>query len=381
MLNLFNIIFFYFDDVVHERYRCIFPSAKADGTLVLSLEEGVYHVTCFHPLHAWYAPGKTKNGKRNIVFNSKFALDPTNTISLPCGQCVGCRLDRSRRNAVQVSLENQMHEQSIFCTLTYDDEHVPYIVNPDTGEMLQTLKPKDFTLFMKRLRRSIEYHYPNNGKIRFFGCGEYGDKTQRPHFHIIIFGFEPPDKKLYRTTFNGDKLYNSEFLEKCWPKGFINFGSVTFESAAYVARYCMKKITGEMAEDFYQGRCPEFVRSSNRPGIGASWFDKYKDDVYPGDFVVIRDGVKCKPPKYFDKLYEKYFPDSFALIRENRQKKAQDIVHQEIIERDIKLPDSVYSISMRELEKCFYEYEVLPVKEEVCKSKVKRLKRKLEGDD
>lgn len=339
-------------------------------------------MTCFKPIHAWYAPGLTKNGKRNITFDKKYAIDAASSISLPCGQCIGCRLDRSRRHAVQLMLENQMHEKSIFLTFTYDDVHVPYIVDTETGEMLQTLKKEHITLFLKRLRRQIEYHYPANGKIRYFYCGEYGDHTERPHYHMILFGFEPPDKTLYRTTFNGDKLYNSEFLSKCWPKGFVNFGNVTFESAAYVARYICKKITGNMAEEHYRGRCPEFVCMSNRPGIGKSWFDKYKDDVYPQDFVIVRDNVKVKPPKYFDKLYEKYFPDDFALIRAKRQQKGIENVHQEIVNRDIQLSDSfLFNVSLQELEKIFYEYEVLPVKEEVTKSKVKRLKRKLEGDD
>lgn len=334
-------------------------------------------MTCFKPIKAWYAAGLTKNGKRVVVFNSKDAIDPHSSFSVPCNQCIGCRLDRSRRAATQISLENQMHEKSIFLTLTYDDEHVPYIVDPETGEMLQTLKPDDITLFIKRLRRQIEYHYPDNERIRYYLCGEYGGKTERPHYHIILFGFEPNDRVHYKTTFNQDRLYNSDFLSKCWPKGFINYGQVTFESAAYVARYCCKKITGEMAAEHYKGRCPEFVRMSNRPGIGYSWLKKYKSDVYPNDFVIIRGDVKVKPPKYFDKLYEKWFPDKFAVIREKRIKDSINAVHDEIVRRDIDLP-SVELTTIHELERIFYEYEVLPVKEECQKAKIKKLKRPLE---
>lgn len=345
-------------------------------------------MTCFSPVHAWYSPNiKTKDGKKKLVFqkDKKFNIP----INVPCGQCIGCRLEQSRQWAVRVSLENQMHDKSIFCTLTYDDEHIPYIVNPDTGEMLQTLKPIHFTNFIKTLRRQIEYHYPDNGLIRFFGCGEYGSKTERPHFHIIIFGFEPPDKRLYRTTFNGNKLYNSDFLEKCWKYGFINFGSVTFESAAYVARYVTKKITGEMADEHYQGRCPEFVRMSRRPGIGKKWLEKFKGDVYPQDFIVIRDGVKCRPPRYFDKIFEQWFPDQMENIKLLRSENAADLVHNDLAIRSsdsymsekIKFSDRILEKDfLKDLESYFYEYEVLPVKEEVQKAKFKQLKRSLEGD-
>lgn len=336
-------------------------------------------MTCFTPIKAWTAPGFTKNGKRNIVFKAKEAINPHDVFSLPCGQCIGCRLDRSRRAATQISLENLMHDKSIFITLTYDDEHVPYIVHQDTGEMLMTLKPEHMTLFMKRLRRSVAYHYPDNDKLRFYLCGEYGEKSGRPHYHVILFGFSPPDKVLYKTTFRGDKLYNSEFLSKCWSYGFVNFGNVTFESAAYVARYVCKKITGDMSEEHYKGRCPEFVRMSNRPGIGASWLEKYKDDVYPHDYVIIRDGVKVRPPKYFDTLYERWFPDKFSVIKEKRSFDNKKRIHNELVQRDIKIPTVEHGF-LSELEQIFFEYEVLPIKEEITKSKLKRLKRNLEGD-
>lgn len=272
-----------------------------------------------------------------------------------------------------------MHDKSIFMTLTYSDDYVPYIVDSESGEMLQTLKPEHMTLFIKKLRRSVEYHYPNNSKLRFYLCGEYGDKTERPHYHIILFGFEPSDKVLYKTTFRGDKLYNSEFLSKCWPYGFINFGAVTFESAAYCARYVCKKITGDMSEEYYRGRCPEFVRMSNRPGIGASWLKKYKSDVYPNDYIIIRDGVKVRPPRYFDILFERWFPNEFNVIREKRAVVNSKRIHNELVQRDIIIPD-VEKCFISELEQIFYEYEVLPIKEEITKSKLKRLKRNLEGD-
>lgn len=339
-------------------------------------------MTCFSPRRAWRTSRINKNGKSPLTFHGDDKYRVGSSFPLPCGQCVGCRLARSREAATKITLENMLHEKSIFLTLTYADEFLPYIVNPETGEMLSTLKPQDFTLFMKRLRRQIAYHFPDNGNIRFYGCGEYGTENQRPHYHIIIFGFEPSDKKLYKTTFRGDKLYNSDFLEKCWPKGFINFGNVTFESAAYVARYILKKINGDMSEEHYQGRCPEFVRYSNRPGIGANWLEKFKSDVYPNDYVLIRDGIKVKPPRYFDKLYEKWFPEDFVKIKENRIKNFAQSIHEELKLREVKLPiyEEVTKAFMEELESFYYDAEVLPIKEEVQASKLKQLKRRLEGD-
>lgn len=338
-------------------------------------------MTCYHPIHAFRSAIVNDNGKRPLVFSRKNALPESPELSIPCGQCIGCRLEQSRQWATRVSLENQLHDKSIFCTLTYDDEHLPYKVDAETGEMVPTLKPIHFTNFMKLLRFNIEKYYPNNGKIRFFGCGEYGFETKRPHYHIIIFGFEPVDKKRYKTTFTGHTLYNSDFLEKCWKFGFINFGNVTFESAAYVARYCTKKITGAAAVFHYGVKEPEFVRMSRRPGIAKEWFSKFKDDVYPQDFIVIRDGIKCRPPKYFDKLAEKYFPDMFDVVKEKRIKDSIDSVHNDLEVRGIYVdkPDFSSYYTFRELENMFYEAEVLPVKEEVKKAQFNKLKRPLEG--
>ena len=336
-------------------------------------------MTCYHPIKAYRSKDINDNGKRPLVFNEKYALNSGNSLSIPCGQCIGCRLERSRQWATRVSLENQLHEKSIFCTLTYDEEHLPR--TPNTREA--TLVPRHFTNFMKLLRFNISKYYPDNGNIRFFGCGEYGSETKRSHYHIIIFGFEPSDKKLYKTTFTGFKLYNSAFLEKCWPYGFINFGSVTFESAAYVARYCTKKITGDGAEEFYGEREPEFVRMSRRPGIAKEWFDKYYKDVYPNDYIVIRDGIKVRPPKYFDKLAEKYFPDMLDDVKEARIEAGAKSIKRDLEIRGLSdyVKNSVRHdyYSIRELESMFYEFEVLPVKEEVQSAKMQKLKRPLEG--
>lgn len=242
---------------------------------------------CYRPLTAW------RDGLGTVSFVDRGQGDQ---LLLPCGRCIGCRLERSRQWATRIMFEAQMHEASSFITLTYDDANLPFP---------PSLRYRDFQLFMKRLR--IKY-----GAVRFYMCGEYGESTFRPHFHACLFGLDFSDKVIWSVSPRGDHLYRSPNLERIWPFGISTIGELTFESAAYVARYVLKKITGDLAEEHYSwtdvdtgevyAREPEFAHMSLRPGIGASWFDKYSDDVYDDhDFVVV-NGKTCKPPRYFDKL-------------------------------------------------------------------------------
>lgn len=128
------------------------------------------------------------------------------------------------------------------------------------------------------------------------------------------------DRVLYKRV-NDCNLYISEQLQELWPNGFSTVGDVTFESAAYVARYITKKITGKAAEDHYDGRLPEFITMSRREGIGTSWFDKYKSDVYPSDEVVLR-GKIMRAPRYYDKKYEVDNEADLIKIKEKRKLKA-----------------------------------------------------------
>jgi len=261
------------------------------------------------------ADGKT------IVFNPRDGW-VDRPLTIPCGQCVGCRLERSRQWAVRCVHEASLHEDNCFITLTYNNESLP-----EDG----SLNKKHFQDFMKRLRKKFK-----NKKIRYYHCGEYGDKNFRPHYHAIIFGLEFDDQKLFTVT-NGEKLYTSEILEKLWPFGFSTIGTVTFESAAYVARYVMKKVNGKNAKNHYEridsntgeiyNLVPEYNTMSRRPGIASKWFDKYKDDVYPSDNIHLREKT-FRPPKFYDKMYEHLMPDEMEKIKKQRminmQKHADD---------------------------------------------------------
>ena len=191
-------------------------------------------MACYYPMKAYRSQTVNPSGKRSIVFNKNQGFADME-VELPCGQCIGCRLERSRQWAIRMAHEAQLHEDNCFLTLTYNDENLP---------KHNSLKLKDFQKFMKRLRKAF------GKKIRFFHCGEYGEKFQRPHYHAIIFGLDFKDKILFSEQ-NDQKLYISPTLNKIWGLGHATIGDVTFQSAAYVARYITKKITGDRAQDHY----------------------------------------------------------------------------------------------------------------------------------
>lgn len=274
---------------------------------------------CYHPLTAW-VDGIRNNGKKNIVFKKPFRGEE---IKLPCGQCIGCRLERSRQWALRMVHESQMHEENAFITLTYNDENLPED---------RSLSVKEWQLFVRRLRRLMKKKYGGK-KILYYGAGEYGEETLRPHYHAIIFGHGFLDRIPIQSNGN-NKLYISADLSELWPFGFSSVGDVTFESAAYVARYVMKKVNGKRAENLeqvfglspynrvdimtgeYYDVHPEFSTMSLKPAIGKNWYEKYKGDCYPSDQVVY-DGTPQRPPKYYDTLY----PD-IEMVKEKRRQKA-----------------------------------------------------------
>ncbi len=239
-------------------------------------------------------------------------------VTVSCGQCVGCRLERSRQWAVRIMHEAQMHEDNCFVTLTYNDENLPR-----DG----SLKLKDWQRFAKSLRKTV-------GKFRYFHCGEYGDELGRPHYHAAIFGHDfMSDRTLYTMTAQGHPLYNSPSLDKAWKKGYCQIGELTFESAAYVARYIMKKVGGHQGETHYLShtnldtgevvsRKPEYVTMSLKPGIGASWYEKFHGDVFPRDEVV-SGGRLARPPAFYDTLLERDHPEVLERLKSERRVKAK----------------------------------------------------------
>lgn len=220
-------------------------------------------------------------------------------LTVACGQCIGCRLERSRQWAIRCMHEAQLHDLNTFITLT---------VNDDSAEKIfpgGSLTYRPWQLFIKRLRKNTRQ------KIRFYMCGEYGEQSERPHYHAALFGYSPADKIAFKRGINGFVLWRSPQLEQLWPYGHVTLGDVNFETAAYIARYVMKKVNGDLQKKHYEkidnetgeiiARTPEFNRMSLKPGIGANWLAKFHTDVYPHGKVVVR-GHESKPPRYYDKL-------------------------------------------------------------------------------
>lgn len=304
---------------------------------------------CTRPIHGF----RGQDGKVKFSRSGAFRDQP---MTIACGQCIGCKLEKSRQWAVRCVHEAKMHETSCFITLTYDDEHLP-----EDGSLVLG----DWQLFAKRLRANV-------GKFRFMMCGEYGDKTMRPHYHALIFGLDFFEgQKTIRESGNGkDRLYENKVLTEIWGKGkHCPIGAMTFESAAYVSRYTTKKIVGHQAARHYGGekirtrpgregtvhcdlqfrRKPEFATMSRNPGLGQTWYAKYGKDVYPRDEVISR-GRRAKPPRYYDTLLERENPELMRRIKSERKATAQEHKEEQT-------------------------YDKLEIKEKIIRAKSKREKR------
>lgn len=315
------------------------------------LERLIYGIImpCYFPLHAY--KGKSNDAqKTKIVFKRSDSWAGVK-LDLPCGQCVGCRLERSRQWAVRCMHEASQHQENSFLTLTYDDQNLP-----ENSSLVKS----DFQNFMKRLRKSL-----GKKKVRYYHCGEYGGtQTRRPHYHALLFGHDFDDRR----AFSGkppNQIFTSDSLSRLWPFGFSVIGEVTFESAAYVARYILKKVTGDRAAEHYSGRTPEYTTMSRRPGIGQRWYEKYKSDVYPHDRVIVR-GVPTRPPRFYDNLLQREDPSTLALLKLKREKNGKHFV------TDVLSDGTIIRVSDSSGPR-------LLVKEEVKKAQIQNLKRSLEG--
>lgn len=282
-------------------------------------------VTCYKPLKAFRSVEKHDgSGKPRLTFNPIKAINSALPLHLPCGHCIGCRIDRVDQWATRCHHEAQMHEYNSFITLTYDNHHLPEDYS---------VSKREWQLFLKRLRELIEPI-----RIRFFACGEYGTENLRPHYHALIFGYAFPDREFHSTAKGGSRQFTSAILQQAWPYGRALIGDVTVQSAAYVAGYCMGKIYGddEVAKRHYLRTHPisgltvtvqpEFQLQSRRPGIGADWFAKFKGDCFPSDFIVI-DGRQRRVPAFYarklDEAEQKKLKGEHKLKAAQPSKKAE----------------------------------------------------------
>lgn len=275
-----------------------------------------------------YTNGKTVIGGDSAKFhNWSSSWYPIQTVTIPCGQCIGCRLQYSRDWATRLMLENLDHDSSFFITLTYDDDHVPYSNKPQLDELNKTtyynktLAPDDLTKFWKRLRK----HFPDC-KIRYYACGEYGDNTMRPHYHAIVYGlkFPPGDLKYLKTSPLGHDYFTSATLDKLWKYGFNMVAGVSWQSCAYVSRYVVKKLKGKMSDEYEKnGIVPPFVRMSNKPGIAANYYDVNKNVFLENKGIQMPDGNFAPLPRSFLKKLADDKPDEYNIYMKERSRLAR----------------------------------------------------------
>lgn len=276
-------------------------------------------MACFKPMKGYVG----ENGK--LVFDKSKSVHGFK-IAVPCRMCIGCRIDYSKEWAVRCVNEAQMHEDNMFVTLTYDDDHIPedlQLNHEDWQQFIRAVRKK----YRKYTKRDEDGNVIDYG-IRYYMCGEYGEKTSRPHYHALIFNFKFPDMK-HEGDRRGNRIWSSEQLTELWGKGHTEIGSVTFQSAAYCARYITKKIMGPDAKfghpivdsetgEIVDRRTPEYTKMSLKPGLGETWIEKYKSDVFPEDMVTIQGGRKVKAPKYYREWLKKNDPEMYERCREKR---------------------------------------------------------------
>lgn len=297
-----------------------------------------------------------KSDGKTISWSPRHYSKEYATFQLPCSKCIECRLEYARQWAVRCVHEAQMHEQNSFVTLTYDDQHLK-----------PRLDYRDFQLFVKKLRRRL------NDRISYFATGEYGEKTKRPHWHVVLFNYSPPDANYHRTTDRGDRVYKSSLLEALWANGHVELGSVTFESAGYCARYAAKKLVH--GKDNTHEYDPISRKSSHR-AIGRSWIEKYWPDAFNLGGIVLPDGSICSIPRYYEKWLQKHQPEAWIHYVTNlKQKRIQEA--QARTDRETQR----YFETMDK--RSFHKPNLITHAErrgEIIKEKFKRLQQYLKGD-
>lgn len=287
---------------------------------------------------------------------------------LPCGQCIGCRLQRSADWATRCIHEAKSHRYNCWLTLTYNDENLPSrydtgLIHPVTRRKIYsgTLHKLHVQKFLRQLRKTLcrerwlsnrlawefDTETPEHSEhigpsarllhlrpsLRYYYAGEYGEKYNRPHYHLCLFGIDFTDKKLDKQTPQNFNLYTSKTIEHLWPHGQHRLGELTWETAAYTARYVMKKITGEKQKKHYEKICaetgeiitlaPEFNDMSRAIGIGRRYFEKHHADLYKRETAqAIINGRPTKIPRYYDKLHNAKHPDHMATLKRIRRKEA-----------------------------------------------------------
>ena len=258
---------------------------------------------------------------------------------IPCGKCIGCRLDYSKEWANRAYLESTLYpDANWFVTLTYED---PFLTIKDEftdkngftwtieNNERATLVPEELHRFLNTFRQIMLREYGVKG-IRFMACGEYGEQNLRPHYHIILLNCPIPEETFYNPRIKrGFFYYQNKIIERAWTKGISNISEASWNCISYTARYITKKVNGNAEADIYyaNGIIQEFFRMSRDPGIGKPYYDLHKDEIYKDDRIMISNlsGVHYeKPPKYFDDLFKEEYPERWKEIQQKREREGRN---------------------------------------------------------
>lgn len=302
---------------------------------------------CLRPIRASF------DSLGRLSFSEKAWHKESEPLEFPCRKCIPCRANQASEKATRAWHESQMHEDSIFLTLTYKD--------PGPTR----LHYRDFQLFMKRLRKAHA-----NTQISYLVTGEYGPKTKRPHWHALIFGYSPKTKTPLRKNPNGDTLYSSSAIDKLWSHGAHDFGEVTLQSANYVARYALKKLDHgqDQDHDFHP-----IHKTGSKHALGKTWIQKYWQQTFNHGYVLSPENTRLPIPRYYEDWFKKTHPEEYLKYyveqKHKRRLKAEQKLAKEEYEYQLDFYKNQHTIPVLERPPTRKESQL-----EIMKQKLKRLK-------
>lgn len=248
-------------------------------------------------------------------------------LRLPCGKCIGCHADKARNYATRAIHEyySDRDREGCFVTLTFNEE----MLRKRDVSNYKSISRSELSGFIKRLRERV---YAKYGKtIRIFASGEYGEIKNRPHYHLLIYGFDFPDKYEFSFRYhNGERIsyFRSPFLESIWKPagdspsyGFSVIGAMTQSSCQYVASYVSDKLDEFGDKDYKQlGIDKPFFYTPSKEGLGFQYFQKYYKSIYSIGYCHWHNGVKAPIPGYYTSLLKRYDPELYSSYKLDKLK-------------------------------------------------------------
>lgn len=325
---------------------------------------------CIRPIKAGYGIDC-----QTIVYSSKKMNPELAPFEFECRKCLPCRLNMAREKATRAVHEAKMHENNIFLTLTYDEKHLesPRLIYLHWQLFMKSLREKIIYDAEKKINQKLTKEMKNAIAPRYMVTGEYGELNKRPHWHAILFNYGPKDSTFKYTSELGETVYTSETIDKLWKRGSAEFGSVTFESACYVARYAAKKLVhgDDQSHDYH----PIHKTSSGR-AIGRTWIEENYKHVFTNGFVTVKKGekiIQTKIPRYYEDWYKKHYPEDPFKYYSEVKVKSTELAERQARKEEIEFLTNIISYKGGKN----YPQTRAKVKETILKHKFKRLQEML----